>query len=122
MQPFGCRYAAMGVRLWYHSPLVTWQTCGADSSATPTNAYSNYDWKLIPEATTGLIVMKRPLPVASDFGGISPAGCKIVDVRGRVLAVVNGSGSENIDRLKAAKGIYYVVDKNGGLVQKVLAR
>ncbi len=123
MQPFGCRYACMGISQWYHDAGVTWQTCAADTSTTPTNAYSNYDWRLIPVVVSGIIPVYYKIPVSSNFSVLPDAVYKIIDVRGRLLGVSSGRDLAAFNKLNAtARGIYFVVDKKGNIAQKVLRK
>jgi hexosaminidase len=123
MQPFGCRYACMGIRHWYHDGEVTWQTCAADSSATPTNALSNYNWQLIPVTAITAVIASPKVPVASQFSALSDdGGYKVIDFRGRVLGMSSGRDLSTFNALRAAGGVYFVVNKKGNIVQKVLRK
>jgi hexosaminidase len=122
MQPFGCRYACMGISQWYHSSLVTWQTCAADTSTTPTNALSNYNWQLIPVTVPTAIIVYQKIPVSSEFSGLSDAGYRVVDLRGRVLAVSAGKDLAALNALGTGRGMYLVIDLKGNIVQKVLRK
>ena len=124
LQPFGCRYCCMGISQWYHDAAVTWQTCAADTSTTPTNAISNYDLHLIPTALPSeIIISYQKIPVSTSFGALSEARYTIVDVRGRVMGVSSGKNLDVYNKLKTtASGIYFVVDRKGNVAQKIVRR
>jgi len=124
MQPFGCRYCCMGISQWCHDNAVTWQTCAADTSTTPTNALSNYNWQPIPiTPPTSIIIAYQKIPVSSDFRELPDAVYKIIDIRGRLLGVSSGKDLAVFNRVKAAaRGIYFVVDKKGNVAQKILRK
>jgi hexosaminidase len=122
MQPFGCRYCCMGISQWYHDALVSWQTCAADTSTTPTNALSNYDWRLIPVTIPTAVIVYQKIPVSSEFSGLSDAGYRVIDLRGRVRAVSAGKDLAALNALGTGRGMYLVIDKKGNIVQKVLRK
>jgi len=121
--PFACRFACMG-HSWYPSASVTWTTCHADSSATKTNAYSNYNWNVIPTTLPSEIVISyQKIPVYTNFGALPEARYTIVDVRGRVMGVSSGKNLDVYNKLKTtASGIYFVVDRKGNVAQKIVRR
>jgi hypothetical protein len=118
----GCRFDCLGIRWYKQDPTVTFNRCATDSGAA-TNAFSNYNWQLIPVGSTSVVPVGGRVSVMPDFKLLPDAAYKIIDVRGRIVAFYNGRELSGSSQFKPnAQGLYFVVDGKNRLAQKVLVK
>jgi hexosaminidase len=104
---FGCRFNQLGVG-YYNTPLVSWQTCGANSTAA--SVFAGFDPSTIRYTSVIGDVKQQALSSRT-----WTKNDKIVDIRGRVVGTI---GNYNLKASRTlANGVYFYVKDNNSIIR-----